>query len=200
MNSLKDYLKELPETPLSLSIKTKIIVEGSRKQEIHNVMLSRTDKISKLYGIVSQFYKGLGDPVLSFEQCIFKVKRNRLDLDINGQLKEEDSSIAFTNKEDIFMSYDIITGEDIYLIGNLLLESDAPKNCISYNFKEPITLDYFTCETCNKNWICNECVKACHKNHKILMFKKQHTTTWACCYCFKANLSDCKLKNKMSQA
>ena len=193
--SLKNYLSNLPTSPLSLPISTKIIVT-SKNKTINNVNLARTDKVAKLFTIVEKYFKDSGDEVVSFNSCYFKVHRRQFETDINGELKEKDESLILANREDLFLSLEIVSGETIYLVGNLSLKSEQPKNCITYQYKEGIVVDYFTCTTCNKNWVCSECIKNCHVGHQSNIFKKDHKTTWACCYCFKGNPKACNLKNK----
>lgn len=194
-NSLQDYLKNLPQTPLTLPILTSITVNiDFKKHVIQNVQLKRTDKISRLYDIVQEYFKNLNDPVSDFNGCYFLVDRNLVDENIN---KIEDSSLVFKDKEDLFLNYDIMSGEEIELIGSIEIESIKKLNCITYNFK-PIICNYFNCNTCNKKWLCEACTKICHKGHEIVAFKIKHEATWACCYCFKGS-NKCQLKNKLNE-
>lgn len=73
--------------------------------------------------------------------------------------------------------------------GPIELQSDAPKECMSIGFVKGSgqTYDYYSCKNCNINWICGECNEHCHKGkgHETLLHVKQHTPSYACCYCMK---------------
>ncbi len=65
----------------------------------------------------------------------------------------------------------------------------------SYQKAGTESYDYFSCKTCDSNWICEECKTNCHEKlgHETLPHLKSHRPTYACCYCVKKGL--CKIKN-----
>lgn len=192
---LKSQLALLPEDPRNLPIFTKIIILHTN-HIIPNVHIQRFKNISHLLNVVEEFFKTLGDPVTDLSKAQFYYKRLSFESDINQNLIENQGRTYLKNMNDIFLNVDILPGESIYLEGEIILKSNQPKNCISYNYSESLVVDYFHCDTCSKSWICQECSKACHNNHQISLFKKGHTTTWACCYCYKISPNVCCLKNK----
>ena len=58
--SLDNYMKNLPESPLLLPVKTKIFVE-SKNITIEHVSLMLTDSGQKLYDIINNYFNGLGN-------------------------------------------------------------------------------------------------------------------------------------------
>ncbi len=61
--SLEGYMKNLPESPLLLPVKTKIYIE-CKKMTIDHISLMLTDPGQKLYDIVINYYKNLGKKIL----------------------------------------------------------------------------------------------------------------------------------------
>jgi hypothetical protein len=57
--SLDKYMKNLPESPLLLPVKTKIYIE-SRNITIDHVMLMLTDPGQKLYDLLNNYFNSLG--------------------------------------------------------------------------------------------------------------------------------------------
>lgn len=81
--------------------------------------------------------------------------------------------------------------------GPVMFTSDKPQECMTLNFvKEAEKLiTYYSCKTCNSNWICESCSKACHQKlgHETLLHVSDHKATSAVCYCVKKKL--CKIAN-----
>ena len=81
--------------------------------------------------------------------------------------------------------------------GPVQFSSDKPLECMTLNFKKDAgkKITYFSCKTCNTNWICEECKKGCHAKlgHDTLLHVSEHLATSAVCYCVKKNL--CKIAN-----
>jgi len=180
-------MKKLPESPLSLPIKTKISFP-KRNVLIDNLILMPTDNCTKLYDFLINYFKNKNDEIVEFkENAYFFLLRNGNNL-MDNQFKIE--------KENKIISTGLMPGETIYFTGDICLKSEAKKNCFTYDFdkiKIQQIINYFSCEKCNLNWICQECANACHKGHSIKLFREKHVATWACCYCYKNN---CSLKNK----
>jgi hypothetical protein len=56
-------------------------------------------------------------------------------------------------------------------------------------------VDYYRCEKCKVNWLCENCAQVCHKAcGEVSVYIKGHKPTYACCYC--ARKSACCLKEK----
>jgi len=100
----------------------------------------------------------------------------------------EGSKIPITNDTlPIVGHYHPDPGSTLVLQGNLRCKSDAPKQCFKQIYVKGANqaVDYFTCRTCNTNWLCKSCADACHKNHDVVNYLTAHVPTWACCYCIK---------------
>lgn len=191
MDSLKLYLKQIPDSPFVLPIKTKIIIEKTNTV-IPNVTIMRHESVEDLYKLVKLYFTNIGNPIADFKDSVFRIKRQILDKDINDQMFESVSYIDL-RKDQMMMSTDIVSGEEIFLVGDFTRKSDVPKDCVTFNFAGSLTTDYFSCSDCAINWICNECRENCHAGHSLTLFKANHTSQWACCYCVKKN---CQLRNK----
>lgn len=198
-SSLEQYMKKLPESPLSLPIKTKIIIID-KKVTIDHIMILPTDNTIKLYEIVFNYFKNLGDEIVKLDEdtafVIFKQ-----DEDINSQITSKKIQVTI-EKDSKIISSGLCHGQDIYLKGSVMLKSDQPKCCITYDFANNVNslVKYFSCENCSLNCmitiniigICKECTDTCHKGHNVKLFKDAHVLTWACCYCYK---KCCMIKN-----
>ena len=81
--------------------------------------------------------------------------------------------------------------------GPVKFTSDKPLECMTLNFKkdENKVFTYYSCKTCNSNWICESCKKACHEKlgHETLLHVADHKAGSAVCYCVKKKL--CKIPN-----
>jgi hypothetical protein len=66
-------------------------------------------------------------------------------------------------------------------------QSDMPKGCFSTEFKEGEgqTVDYFRCNTCRINWVCETCATTCHGDHVVVPYIMGHKPSYGCCYCKK---------------
>lgn len=185
------YLQALPD-PINLPIKCKLIVEQNKKH-ILNISFKRTDKVKLLFDKIEKFYQELGDPITSWCDSCFEIRKLVFVPDINGELKEEIEVVKLLDTDELFLSVPIISGDEIWLTGAFSTNSKRVKECITYGWKEGLITTYLSCSDCKLNWICKECSITCHQNHNLKMFKENHTTTWSCCYCLRGN---CKLKNK----
>jgi len=94
-------------------------------------------------------------------------------------------------------NYKITPYSTLVYIGEYEFKEDQPLECITHNYIAGQIVNYFSCEDCNSNWICQPCAAYCHKGHALVMHISNKKTTWACCYCVKNNL--CKAINKDSK-
>ena len=69
---------------------------------------------------------------------------------------------------------------------------------LTFNKAEDKLYTYWSCKTCNVNWICESCKKACHekKGHELLLHVSDHKASSAICYCVKKKL--CCIPNKLN--
>lgn len=97
-----------------------------------------------------------------------------------------------------FASYRLAQGSVIMISGGpVQFTSDKPLECMTLNFRkeENKTFTYFSCKTCNSNWICESCKKGCHEKlgHETLLHVSDHKANSPVCYCVKKKL--CKIAN-----
>ena len=200
--SLDSFMKTLPESPLSLPIKTKIYIER-KNFTIENLLFNPTDSVDKLLEIVKSYFLNKGDEISDVCDAQFYIIRKEFEMHEDSNLLEiqKETKIEYNTK---FLSYKINQGDIITFKGNYLLKSEVPKNCITYQFEKVIntTVKYFSCDNCSLNCnflinifnlgLCESCIQNCHRNHVVKIHRENHIATWACCYCYRNN---CKIKN-----
>jgi len=83
-------------------------------------------------------------------------------------------------------------GTTVVLVGDVQYKSEAPLECLtlSYQKDDPAQThyDYFTCKSCNVNWVCEWCRDGCHKGHDVFPYLQSHRPTFPCCHCVKKGL------------
>lgn len=192
-NSLDSYLQNLPESPLLLPIKIKILIE-KKNFVVDHVMVMNNDNTNKLYDIVTGHFSTIGDPIIDLKNSHFIVKKTVFS-EKDGKTVSEDF-VKVIGRETKILSTGLSSGETLIFTGDYITKSEEPKYCIKHNFEaenKGKEVRYFCCDLCNLNWICETCALICHKEHNIKLFKDKHIADWACCYCVKRN---CTLKNK----
>jgi hypothetical protein len=152
-DSLDSVMKTLPESPLSLPIKTKICIER-QNFTIENLLFYPTDSVDKLLEIVKSYFSNKGDEISDIDDAQFFLIKKEFEIKPNSPMLEiqKETKIEYNTK---FLSYKMNQGDIITFKGNYLLKSDVPKNCITFQFEKVIntTVKYFSCENCSLN--CN---------------------------------------------
>lgn len=95
-----------------------------------------------------------------------------------------------------FASYRLAQGSVIMISGGpVKFTSDKPLECMTLNFRKDAgkTYTYYSCKTCNSNWICEECKKGCHRDCETFLHVSDHKAGGPICYCVKKKL--CKIAN-----
>lgn len=191
LNSLDNFLKNLPSNPLNLPLSTSIKIV-SENIKIDNVLVSRKDSINNLYSIVTKYFINKGDAVSNINKCQFEVKKLSFYRDINENLQEKVEKIKLDPNK-LFLDYEIYSGEVIYLEGDLELKSKQVNKCIKKSFDSPVSIDFYKCDSCNLRWICQFCISKCHKNHTVEEFRLNHHIDKPYCCC--ENNKMCKNMN-----
>ena len=109
----------------------------------------------------------------------------------SGVVKVLDTTLSF-NEIGVNMQ-----NTTVVIQGNIKMKSDAPLECLTLKYikddPEETKYNYFSCKTCNINWVCEWCREGCHQGHNLLVHISDHRPTYACCYCTKKGF--CKIKN-----
>ena len=78
-----------------------------------------------------------------------------------------------------------------------MFTSDKPLDCMTLNFRkeEQKLYTYYSCKTCNTNWICESCKIACHEKRgcETLLHVLDHKAGSPVCYCVKKK--HCRIPN-----
>eukprot|EP00826_Nyctotherus_ovalis_P065139 TRINITY_DN956_c0_g1_i1.p1 TRINITY_DN956_c0_g1~~TRINITY_DN956_c0_g1_i1.p1 ORF type:complete len:377 (-),score=114.85 TRINITY_DN956_c0_g1_i1:132-1262(-) len=154
------------------------------------VFVAPNKPLQELRTVVEKAYKGR-DPIVkwAFDLCYV----------LTDPLTKTSTAVPRSEEAKTLRELKVLHGTRVELKGDLLWESDIPKPCVTLNFRaeDKRAFDYFSCETCALNWVCEPCIQQCHKGHSYKSHMKDHVPTWACCYCLK---KECKLPNKKNQA
>ena len=169
---------------------------ASKNLKFDPFLIKPFDTVNDIKQFIIKHFLNRGDPIKKFGANIrfsllgplYKegiISQGKLDS--NVQIEKEDVSLFTLGAS---------AGCSIILNGDIILESDMPKPCMTLTYikGDPTTCNYYTCGTCGINWVCENCMKACHKGHEIKEYLMNHTPTWACCYCVK--IGKCRLPNK----
>lgn len=138
-------MKNLPKSPLLLPIKTKLEIT-SKNITIDNIVLYPTDNASKLYDIVDSYFKGKNNEVINYgDDFAFYLKGT-------SPLSENIVQDSFFKIEKFskIISLGLNHGQTIYVGGSIMLKSEEPKNCITFEFEKHFNsfVKYLSCETC----------------------------------------------------
>ena len=81
----------------------------------------------------------------------------------------------------------LVPESTLELVGDVITATDLPPRCFVSTFQDGVRdpVDYYTCRTCVRNWLCHACAGTCHREHDVIVFAKDHVPTWACCYCMR---------------
>jgi hypothetical protein len=204
-----EYMKVKVPQPQFLNVTLNVVFDFKwnvhHGQKIENIQVKPFACVKDLMAIVEARCKAKGDAItdLAMERLTFKIVgplAKAEDEESKEQLGAMQQVILIKDVNQPWQSYKLAQNSTIYIGGGpIVFESDKPMECMSVGFKaedQHVKYNYFSCKTCNTNWICETCRKGCHddKGHVTLPHIQQHRPTYACCYCMKRGL--CQIKNK----
>jgi hypothetical protein len=144
-------MKTLPESPLLLPIKTKVFIE-KKNAYIDHILLNPTESTDKLYEIVKNYLSNLQDEITDMGDGSFYIIRKNFENDMNSEIIEKMREIRL-NPHSKIITTGLLPGEVLVFKGNYVLKSEAPRECITYEFEKVkgTNVIYFSCETCKLN-------------------------------------------------
>ena len=93
-----------------------------------------------------------------------------LHVKLFGPLADEETKVVEEEEENFlsqmimiddfnvpFSHFKVHNGSKLELVGDIKFESDRPKTCFTFEWKEGSKNDFFKCLACNQNWICENC-------------------------------------------
>ncbi|CAD8064176.1 unnamed protein product [Paramecium sonneborni] len=125
------------------------------------------NRISSIAEVIQQHFNQQNDPIQNFDpnklQIVFCKPQDLYK--INQQVVQNDlDSISqqyqiYAMNSEIFLASlgQVKQGSIIVVIGNIILKSQQPKECITYKFNKDRLVDYFSCQQCNIHWVCSIC-------------------------------------------
>lgn len=187
LKAYQNYLKDVLPNPCALPIKL-TIVAPSKGVHMEGVNLHQQDTLRDVRILIEKQLASQSNPVVKLGADITFVIKNA----IQGNLESENT---FTNEMLTLAECKIYPGSIVNMNGTIVCESDVPKPCITLKFSKEAkkAYNYYSCETCGLNWICEPCIQQCHKGHEFKDYLRSHVPAWACCYCVKKK---CLLPNK----
>jgi len=189
-----------------------------KKNKIDKLLLSPASRITQIKTEITSYFTKTNNPIQHFEDnsgFIVVIPPERIvecNAVINDtvQFDNKDQILTYLknleqyklqsfsmNSEDLLAKHKIPQHSTLVMVGIFMLKSEAPAKCMTYDYQNGIIMNYFSCEECKINWICDACAQCCHKGHQLSMYLTNHKTTWACCYCVSKGL--CKALNKNSK-
>jgi hypothetical protein len=181
VESFDKHMKSVAPSPDLLPLR--VFIKVPKKNAVMDVYLPRTHTTYDIKQIIHDHFIAKGEIVVSISDGSFILHNNFKEGCIESI---GDGPIG---------AYDIVSGNTIFFDGEVLLKSDEPKECFTKGFLKGMGMktNYFSCATCNTNWICEACSQGCHQGHNISSAVPNHEPTWACCYCVKKGL--CRIPN-----
>ncbi len=190
------YMKEVVPEPQITTLKVVVHVP-SKGVRIENVNLRPYDTMREVRSMVERSLDAQKNPVLKWGEVHYII----LD-PAHAHLSEvgpDFAAVVVSDEVKPLYECKVVPGSKILVQGAIMCASDAPKPCITHDFRkeEKKAYNYYSCDTCSLNWICEPCAQQCHKGHEIKEYLRAHVPTWACCYCMK---KACILPNKSRPA
>lgn len=174
------------------------------------------ENVASLVDSVKQFYEKKQETITTFEVESITIQGPFFNREEDQKMQEEEEGqIVDASARKVGSSGTITVAQDqleersfnelgvtvqsskVFIRAKIEFKSEEPLDCITctYSKDDPANThyDYYSCKTCNINWICVNCSIGCHGGHETLPHVMNHRPTYACCYCMKKKV--CKIKN-----
>lgn len=210
-----EYMKQIAPHPKFLPLRINVVFASKADKKVNNVMVKPFDTMNHLVKQLHEVFTQRGDPIIKWNlvQTKFTIKgplfeqmpANHHIVDSeekkDGEIRQEQSLTKSSLVEDLdapFQAFKMAQGSTIEIVAEkdqLTFNSEKPLQCVTLTFKkgEKQPTNYFSCKSCNKNWICEQCKDGCHAGHTLLPHVMNHQAASAICYCVKYKL--CKIPN-----
>ena len=203
------YLTNAMPEPAMLPCTTNLFMDG-RKDPILGIHIEPSTFPSEIIQILYDTYSNQGDPIKIEMETESKTntdtnKNQKTNQKTNPNLivhyipstthNGSKSTIQLHNNATIYQQINgpVEVGARLLIVGTFQRTSELPQQCVAKTWNKDQLYDYFKCNDCNKNWICQSCALTCHKDHTIVSFLKAHKPSFACCYCKKTKC--CQLRS-----
>ena len=188
--SYDEYLKKSTVLPKILPIKVDISLEAEGLH-FRAIVLKPTDSLADVKRLIEQRCEAQDLALAKFTPSnTFFFRRPFIFNEISGTRE-----IPITDEHGPILellAFEAEPGCAIVMRGPLALKSNTVEPCFTTApFEKGVSkTDYFTCKTCNLNWICRGCHISCHKSkgHETVPYLMNNTPTWKCCYCAKKKI------------
>ena len=201
--------------PQLLPIRINMIIirpDGKDKIDFQNLFQVKPyETIDSLKSQLKELYETKQNPITNFDLDQIIVAGPLFSGSIEDNITDDGQNshkVGASNKISVIdttLSFNEIglsmQNSTVYFFGNILFKSDKPLECLTlqYSKDDPAQTkyNYFSCKTCNINWVCQWCKEGCHSGHDVLVHISDHRPTWACCFCVKKGF--CKIDNNKNR-
>ena len=172
--SYDTFMKKAAPVPKFLPIRISIAWQWKMDKNVDNVHVDPFENMDTFINKLGRIYEERGDPVLDWNvnSLTFKIigPLAGFDGDVDPQVPEEEKKeeskegAPIMSQERViddirapFASYRLAQGSIIMISGGpVQFTSDKPLECMTLNFNkaEGKVVTYYSCKTCNSNWIC----------------------------------------------
>ncbi|KYR01434.1 hypothetical protein DLAC_01918 [Tieghemostelium lacteum] len=178
--SLEDYLKQTATSPGFLTIYTTISIPDKNLNFDH-VPLKPTQTLIDIKNIIIEKLNSRGG-----DYTFVSWNPNGIVFTVEKPSSIQDNQVIKLDDDYRPLSlYGIPAGSKIILSnGGILLKGDQPKDCFVTTYKPGTNeiMNYYRCDDCQFNWICQPCADYCHKGHTLRIHIPNHKASYACCY------------------
>ena len=185
-----DFLKQSTVVPRLLPIRVDVVLEHPAVT-YKAIVVKPTDSLVEIKKLIADRCEAQDMALAKFTPENQFVFRRPFIIDETTGLK----SILMSDEHRPILEYlnfEAEPGCSVVMQGPLALKSETAEPCFTQQpYEKGVSkTDYFTCRTCNLNWVCRGCHITCHKSkgHDTVPYLLNNTPTWRCCYCAKKKL------------
>jgi hypothetical protein len=191
----EEHLKTaVPEPDLRTFLLT--IFVPSKLLRLDRLPFRPHDTLKDVRQAIEKYQTGRGNPVVEWGADVQYVVITPAP-DSSKPAEDSKSVRSAATTDESMVLYKLPIGKDcvIEVSGKIVYDSEIVKPCITYNFdKDKVKpCNYYACTSCGLNWICEPCIRCCHKGHVYQSHISNHIPTWSCCKCLTIC---CTLPNK----
>jgi len=201
VDSYDGYMRNVPSSPFLLPVKVSLLIPEKKIRV--EASLKSTDSLLDLRQILIERSLAVGNPISELgSDLVFRIRQPF------GGGKSDQAAVAASDVESLTAYRDekltvaelkVKQASEIIVTGSIKLKSEEALKCFSAVFEKDNAaqkMDYFRCDTCKLNWLCQPCATSCHRDHTCVPFLTQHRPSYGCCYCAKSRR--CVLANARS--
>eukprot|EP01029_Cantina_marsupialis_P028676 TRINITY_DN777867_c0_g1_i1.p1 TRINITY_DN777867_c0_g1~~TRINITY_DN777867_c0_g1_i1.p1 ORF type:complete len:399 (+),score=81.19 TRINITY_DN777867_c0_g1_i1:157-1353(+) len=175
-----------------------------------DVLVQPTDMLSDVLGSIQHVTATLGNKLLSPDDCVVSVAitggvhspKSPAVANAASPIADDETVLALNRSDVVFDQIPkrvLTNGCILRVTGVIKMAKDEEEECLSLSFNkaEGGAFNFYQCDTCGVNWICESCSRQCHAGHEVGTHILDFEPSFGICYCPKKKL--CKIPNKFSK-